>query len=191
MRIPMALLLLTASACASTGGSTPMPEQRRTTTAVTYTGPGGAPVNINLESTAILTTRAFHIQATPQEVWQALALAYPDLGIPLAAYDTTQLYLGNPGLSISNARLGRQRISRFLNCGLDPLGASLADRYAVRLNVVSRVRADPGGALLETQVAGDAAQRGVSGSAVNCTSTGALEESIANATRLRLAGAHP
>ncbi|HLL85013.1 MAG TPA: hypothetical protein VK420_20250, partial [Longimicrobium sp.] len=78
------------------------------------------------------------------------------------------------------------------NCGTDPMGSALADRYNVRLSVVSRVReAAGGGSVLETEVSGDAAQRAVSSVAVSCASTGVLEEAVANAAKMRLSGVTP
>jgi hypothetical protein len=193
MRTLLVLPLLAAAACASTSGGSagPTTPRERQGTTVTYTTADGRQVNINLESSRTLETRSTPIAATPQQVWAALPLAYQDLGIALAAYDSVQLYIGNPGLEIRNGRLGAQRVSRFLNCGADPLGGPITDRYSVRLNVVSRVRAAPDGALLETQVTGDASQRGVAASAVPCSSTGSLEDALANAVKLRLAGGFP
>ena len=193
MRSASVLLLFAAAACAASGAPDSGPRQtsERRTTTVTYTAPDGRPVNINLESNSVMETRSYPIPAAPQAIWAALPLAYQDLGIPLAAYDSVQLYIGNPGMAISGNRLGGQRISRFLNCGMDGMLGALADRYDVRLNVVSRVRADGDDGILETQVAGEAAQRGTAGAAVPCSSTGQLEDALANATKLRLSGGHP
>lgn len=193
MRTVVLPALLACAACASTrsSGHTTAATTERQNTTVTYTTPDGRAVNINLETRSSMETRSFAVHAAPQELWRALPLAYQDLGIALAAYDSVQLYLGNPGLAVPNGRLGRQRLSRYLNCGSDPLVGALADRYDVRLNVVSRVRPGEGVSLLETQVTGHAAQRGVSSITVGCVSTGALEEAISNAAKLRLAGGHP
>jgi hypothetical protein len=183
-------LLLLAGACASAGaGGSTATTAERTENRVTMSTPDGTVVDVQTHNT--LETRAVHVPVSPPELWRAIALAYADLGIPLAAYDSTQMYIGNPGLAITNGRLQRERMSRYLNCGSDAMLGALADRYDVRLVVVSRVRADPGGSVLETQVSGTAAQRGVSGISVNCASTGTLEDRLANAARLRLAGGHP
>jgi hypothetical protein len=190
MRGSTALVLLLTGACATTtAGGSGATTAERTDNRVTMSTPDGTVVDVQTHTT--LETRSVHVPVAPPELWRAIALAYADLGIPLAAFDSTQMYIGNPGLAITNGRLQRERMSRYLNCGSDAMLGPLADRYDVRLNVVSRVRPAQGGSMLETQVSGDASQRGVSGISVNCASTGVLEERLANAARLRVAGGHP
>lgn len=191
MRLSLPGLCLLLAACASSGTVNAGSTVERHTTGVTYTGAGGSVVNVELETRSIIETRAMMVTNTPQELWAAIPLAYGDLGIPLSAYDSVQLYVGNPGYIVPRGRVGTRRISAYLNCGADPLGSALADRYAVRLNVVSRVQTRDGATFLETQVSGEASQRGTAGNPVPCASTGLLEEDLANAVKLRLAGLHP
>ena len=167
---------LLLGACASNANNTVHTVQRSTERG-----------NLRLESSTSLETRRVALNAAPTAAWDAVRGAYEDLGVPLAVYDTTQMEIGNPGLSVQR-RLKNTPLSRYLNCGARPLGRAPADEYNVRLSVVSRVRPATEGSMLETTVSAEASQPGVSGAPVTCASTGALEQALFNAVQLRLAG---
>jgi len=186
------LAVTTAAACATTGDPGTSTSVDRRTTNVSYgTGMGGE-TSINLETSNTIQKRTTQVAAPAKTLWGVLPGAYQDLALDLAVYDSTLMVIGNTGLQVNRGRLGDTRVSRYLNCGTDPMGSALADRYNVRISVVSRVRdAGAGGSVLETEVSGDAAQRAVAAVAVSCASTGVLEEAVANAAKMRLAGATP
>ncbi|HEX8670827.1 MAG TPA: hypothetical protein VF710_03020 [Longimicrobium sp.] len=186
------LAVTTAAACATTSDPGTTTSVDRRTTNVSYgTGMGGE-TSINLETSNTIQKRSTQVAAPAKTLWGVLPGAYQDLALDLAVYDSTLMVIGNTGLQVNRGRLGDVRVSRYLNCGTDPMGSALADRYNVRISVVSRVRDAGGGAsVLETEVSGDAAQRAVAAVAVSCASTGVLEEAVANAAKLRLAGATP
>jgi hypothetical protein len=185
------LAVTTAAACATTGDPGTSTAVDRRTTNVSYAS-GMGETSINLETSNTIQKRSTQVAANAKTLWGVLPGAYQDLALDLAVYDSTLMVIGNPGLQVNRGRLGDTRVSRYLNCGTDPMGSALADRYNVRLSVVSRVRdAGAGNAVLETEVSGDAAQRAVSSVAVSCASTGVLEEAVANAAKMRLAGMTP
>ncbi|HEX8209452.1 MAG TPA: hypothetical protein VF584_04615 [Longimicrobium sp.] len=185
------LAVTTAAACASTGDPGTSTSVDRRTTNVSY-GTGMGETSINLETSNTIQKRSTQIAVPAKTLWGVLPGAYQDLALDLAVYDSTLMVIGNPGLQVNRGRLGETRVSRYLNCGTDPMGSALADRYNVRISVVSRVRdAGAAGSVLETEVSGDAAQRAVSSVTVSCASTGVLEEAVANAARMRVAGATP
>jgi hypothetical protein len=184
------LAVTTAAACASTGDPGTTTAVDRRTTNVSYAS-GMGETSINLETANTIQTRSTQISAPAKALWGVLPGAYQDLALDLAVYDSTLMVIGNPGLQVQRGRLGESRVSRYLNCGTDPMGSALADRYNVRISVVSRVREQGGASVLETEVSGDAAQRAVSSVAVSCASTGVLEEAVANAAKMRLAGMTP
>jgi hypothetical protein len=185
------LAVTTAAACATTGDPGTTTSVDRRTTSVSY-GTGSGETSINLETANTIQKRTTPIAANAKTLWGVLPGAYQDLALDLAVYDSTLMVIGNPGLQVNRGRLGEVRVSRYLNCGTDPMGSALADRYNVRISVVSRVRETGAGAsVLETEVSGDAAQRAVSSVAVSCASTGVLEEAVANAAKMRLAGVTP
>lgn len=185
------LAVTTAAACATTGDPGTSTAVDRRTTNVSYAS-GMGETSINLETSNTIQRRSTQISAPAKTLWGVLPGAYQDLALDLAVYDSTLMVIGNPGLQVQRGRLGEARVSRYLNCGTDPMGSALADRYTVRISVVSRVRETGAGAsVLETEVSGDAAQRAVSSVAVSCASTGVLEEAVANAAKMRLAGMTP
>ena len=76
-------------------------------------------------------------------------------------------------------RLGKQPLSRYLNCGTEPSGVAHVDAWAVNLTVMSQVTPDGNGAsTVSTQVAASASPVTTSGAPVTCTSTGELERGI-------------
>lgn len=185
------LAVTTAAACATTGDPATTTAVDRRTTNVSYST-GSGETSINLETANTIQTRSTQIAANAKTLWGVLPGAYQDLALDLAVYDSALMVIGNPGLQVNRGRVGDTRVSRYLNCGTDPMGSALADRYNVRLSVVSRVReAGAGASVLETEVSGDAAQRAVSSVAVSCASTGVLEEAVANAVKMRLSGVTP
>jgi hypothetical protein len=186
------LAVSTAAACATTSDPGTTTAVDRRTTSVSYGSGMGGETSISLETSNTIQRRSTQVTENAKTLWGVLPGAYQDLALDLAVYDSTLMVIGNPGLQVQRGRVGESRVSRYLNCGTDPMGSALADRYNVRLSVVSRVRdAGAGGSVLETEVSGDAAQRAVSSVAVSCASTGVLEEAIANAARMRLAGMTP
>ncbi len=185
------LAVATAAACATTSEPGTSTAVDRRTTNVTYAS-GMGETSLNLETSSTIQRRSTQMAANAKTLWGVLPGAYQDLALDLAVYDSTLMVIGNPGLQVQRGRVGDTRVSRYLNCGTDPMGSALADRYNVRLSVVSRVReAAGGGSVLETEVSGDAAQRAVSSVAVSCASTGVLEEAVANAAKMRLGGSTP
>lgn len=185
MRSALVLLSLAAAGCASTGTTSSSPTRLdRSSTTIESVG-------LTIETTTVLETVGTRIPTPAADLWATLPLVYGDLGIALATHDAAQMVIGNPGLIVQGNRLASTRVSRYLNCGVDPLGSPLADRYQVVLSVASRVRTAGEESLLETQVSGSAGQRGVAGNAVTCTSTGVLEEAIGNAAKLRLVRSAP
>lgn len=185
------LAVTTAAACATTSDPGTTTSVDRRTTNVSYST-GMGETSLNLETSNTIQKRSTQVAANAKTLWGVLPGAYQDLALDLAVYDSTLMVIGNTGLQVNRGRLGEARVSRYLNCGTDPMGSALADRYNVRISVVSRVRdAGPEGSVLETEVSGDAAQRAVSSVAVSCASTGVLEEAVANAAKMRLAGATP
>ena len=121
-------------------------------------------------------TAAFFIAATPDAVWQALLAAYGDMKVPVTELATEQRRAGNPAFR-TRRQLGGVRLSRYLNCG-ERLGDQNADSYEVTLRLQTQAVADGSGTTLHTLVDGTAKPVGVSGAAVNCSTTGELERRV-------------
>jgi hypothetical protein len=97
------------------------------------------------------------------------------------------MVVGNSGFNPTGGKVNGQRVSRYLNCGIDPMGVSRSDRYNVKMSLMTQVAAAGDNSVLRTAVTGEATQRGVSAVPVVCTSTGELENALANSVRLRMA----
>lgn len=190
MRSSVLLLVAAITACASTPGDTPRSGSgttvQRQAAGATLVGPQGTSGSHDYSTTVALETKSYPVAVEPAAIWGALPAAYQSLGIPLAALDSATMTVGNPGLAVRGGRIGERRVSRYLNCGSDPLTGPIADRAEVRLSVLSHVRPAGAGAVIEVQVSGTAVQRSLSNNAVTCTSTGVLEEALATAAKLEL-----
>ena len=76
-------------------------------------------------------------------------------------------------------RLGKESLSRYVDCGTGATGAPHADTHVVTLTVISRVApAGDSASAVATQVAASARASGTSGGTVRCSSSGQLEQAI-------------
>jgi hypothetical protein len=128
----------------------------------------------------------------PEPVERVLAAAheaYRQLGIPVTARDDAARVLGNLHFA-PGRRLLDERLSAFLHCSEDQMGARVADTHRVTIDVRTAVVAAPQGSELRTSVVGEARPvSGTSNSLIACSSTGHLERRIATAVQLVLSGA--
>lgn len=174
----MALLILTAPSCASSGA----PNVQRDVVTVTLPTTGA---QIMVEVDRDDPTLAEAIHATPDEVWSALRSVYEALGIGVTYVDETRKRLGAEDWRTDS--IADQRLSRWVDCG-SGLGGRYADVWQVRLNIGSLVQAAAGGAQIFTRIDGYArSMDGSGGGDQHCTSNGKLEAVIADATRQVLA----
>lgn len=191
MRISATLLLPAAlAACAPSGvytGSAPPPPVT-TTISMAGTGDGGG---LGTGTIGVTTTRAggsvsAEFAATPDLVFAALQSVYPQLGVEVGTLVPAERMVGNRQLNVSR-RLGTRPLSTFLRCGETAFGAPAADQHRVRVNIVSTVRGRGEGSVMETTLAATATPVGQNTVSI-CTSTGVLEEDLAKAVQLSLAG---
>lgn len=129
----------------------------------------------------------YDLSGSPADIWSVLPSVYGDLKIPIGTTDPATRTYGNTSLVLGRS-LGGQPVSRYLSCGTDAFGVSLAERYRVTMSVVTILTPGQNGKThVETRVSGSAANPSVSDARVECTSTGALEETIASRIRMKLA----
>ena len=119
------------------------------------------------------------IQGRASQVWEALNQVYADIGIEVTRREVGNLTLRSSDQTISR-RLGGERLSRYFRCGTGVTGA-YADRYRLRINIVSRVvSTSPGLSILETTIQATGTNpQGTSNNRVPCGSTHILESRIA------------
>lgn len=181
MRRMSALLSIVLAACASGSRSSPMPPGVEETVRIANTG---ANVSSGMKVVSDAPTASITDIAQPiGSVWNALGVVYDSLGIPIATRDNATHVLGNPALKLRH-RLGSTRLARFIDCGSTQGGPS-ADLYEIVLSVVSALQPSATGTTLATQVSAQGRPVAFSGEYVRCSSTGALEQLVANQVKLR------
>jgi len=181
------LIVLTVllSACGTAGaGRTTVTSSVPVTTDIT-TGSGGYRVLANAESRE--TTHVLQMGAAA--AWSALPAAYRELGLQGEVLDADTRFFGTRRQSASG-RLAGVRLAEFVDCGGGNGGLPVANTYRVHLSVGTRVEAMGERSQLRSTVIAEASPQTVSGPTVRCTTTGQLENRIAEALG-RAVGAAP
>ena len=179
-RISLVAATMLLCACSSASGgktaSSESPNLRATEQYTRIETPGG---NIEIDWEHQHTYEETKLLVSVDKAWAAYPTVFGELGIATGIVDQQQHVFGNAGIKMRGS-LGRQRLSKYLDCGTTA-GMTNADTYDVIIRVVSQVvPADAGLASLRTQVEASAHASGESGSSVRCVSTGALEARIAH-----------
>ncbi|GJG85115.1 hypothetical protein tb265_02960 [Gemmatimonadetes bacterium T265] len=175
---------LLGAACASTGTA---PVESATGTRQSTVGvDGGAGRNLQVALTHNDAAVESDLAVSPDRAYAVLPLVYDQLGLKVNTVVSDTRTIGVNAVRMR--RVGKDALSRFVSCGTDVTGMSLADSYAVTLTVMSRVTpSGTTGALLGTQVLASAQPMSTSGTVVTCQSTGLLEDRIAKAVALQIA----
>ncbi len=178
-----ATLALAGVACASSG-TAPIEGANGTIPATVRVDGGRSTFQTNI--THDDRAAESEVPATADRVFAVLSRVYEQVGLKVntAVSDSRTI-----GVSAARTRrVGKEPLSRYLSCGTDVTGTSLADSYSVTLTVLSRVTpAGPAASLLSTRVSATAAPMATSGNPVTCESTGALESLIARTAVVRAA----
>ena len=120
-------------------------------------------------------------------VWLAMAGVYDSLQIPLTTLDPTTHSIGNGDLQLRR-RLGNTAIREYLNCGTTQ-GVANADSYDIRMSVMSKLAAAPGGGtVITTTVQGMGRPISTSGDYLRCSTTGSLEIRLGEIAKARAGG---
>ncbi|MEO8879912.1 MAG: hypothetical protein ABI446_05900 [Gemmatimonadaceae bacterium] len=168
------------SACSSGNGgkSTTQSPDLRSTEQLTRIETGGANV-IEIDWEHQHTYEETQLLVGVDKAWSEYPTVFGELGIDPNVIDSRQHVFGNAGLKVRGT-LGRQRMSRYLDCGATA-GIPNADQYDIIVRVVSQViPADAGLSSIRTQVEANGRASGESSTSARCVSTGALEARIAH-----------
>ena len=125
------------------------------------------------------------VKASREKALAALREVYSDLGIEVKMYDPVSGQLGNRNFS-RTGRLGGERLSTFLGCGM-MISGEAADNYRVTMSVVSQATPGADGLKLETWLTAAARDLGTSSADVSCASKGTLEAKINRLVQERIA----
>jgi len=137
---------------------------------------GGSAVTVRTEVTPVNNTVPFPMD----RVWPALIATYTKLGIPMPAPDAAGHTLASPDFR-PRGRIGGKAASQFINCGMNGMGAQLADLYSLRINMQTQLTPTADGTRITTTIDTWARNSGgVSADAIHCSSNGEFERMIAN-----------
>jgi hypothetical protein len=121
------------------------------------------------------------LTADAARLFDALPAAYTEVGLTLKEVDQNIKQAGT-GTFRAQFRIGKQRLSTYVDCGLDAMGLKQADNYALSMRVTTQVV--PEGvdrATVRTLVQTTGRPPANSGLEIHCPTTGKLEEKIAEA----------
>lgn len=171
MRYSILIVALTTTACAAAPGSATVPERQRDVIFDERVG--------TIRTEANPAARVVVIAATPDRTWNAIVESYALIGVEIKYLNRPAGELGNRDVTMSR-RLRTGEVSRYLDCGTDPITGPQANSYPIRASLVTRMWPDGPGTKIETRFSGLMA-RGGGRATVHCSSTGALESLISTA----------
>jgi hypothetical protein len=182
-RLVLFIGLIGTTSCASSGSSTKTGLESPTERVI-------AADNQGAYRTTVAPNAKMSVAAPPSRVFEALGAVYSALDIPIATNDPASGRVGNTDFWKSR-KLGGQAISTYLNCGESITGAA-ADNYRVYISLLSEVRPDGSGSVLETAFTATARNmEGTTADRVACGTTGRLEERIYKDVMAKLATTKP
>jgi hypothetical protein len=180
--VAAALSVLTLVGCSSGGGtkaSTPGP--------IVVNDERDAVLSAAMGERVISNDQAIYesVSATPDKVYQALIVAYSELGVPATIINPRDGLVAALNRRAFN-RLGNERLSRYVSCG-DSMTGPRADQDRVVLSVISWAKPDgSGNTRIESRIVGNATDSGGTGIRMPCTTTGELESRIHKAAKTAL-----
>ncbi|MDQ2932379.1 MAG: hypothetical protein M3Y05_16380 [Gemmatimonadota bacterium] len=171
-----AVILCACSSGNSGRETTQAPDLRSTLQLTRVDMPNGASIEIDWEHQH--TYEETKLLVGVDKAWSEYPTVFGELGIEPNVIDSKQHVFGNAGVKVRGS-LGRQRLSRYIDCGATA-GMANADQYDIIVRVVSQViPADAGLSTIRTQVEANGRASGESSTSARCVSTGALEARIA------------
>ena len=81
------------------------------------------------------------IAAPIEQVWHYVPGAYDSLTIPLTTLRPTTHVVGNEGFKVTQ-RLGKERLSKFFDCGATQGGGMNADTFEMYVVLITQLEAD-------------------------------------------------
>lgn len=118
------------------------------------------------------------LTGSPASLWPRLNAAFANIGLPVTERDSADYAVAAQNAQFSG-RLGNSPMSRVVDCGLTTVGSQRANSYRVWLTVASQLQPSGTGTVLRTTVVAKAQDQSSSTAAVQCGTTGVLEQEIA------------
>lgn len=173
------------AACASAGNPPPTTSGPSTVFEPTRVGGEGgieAVMDRTVQSTKFVSSNTI---AKPMDaVWGALPDIWASLGLTVDGISTSERRLSTPVLRVRRM-LGKVNLSRYVDCGRTTLGPN-ADSYFVSLKVETVLSGTDGNVLVQSALRATGEGTGNGGTQMRCSSTGMLENKIADLLVARL-----
>jgi len=175
MRIAVTLFLVGLTGCASGGSSTGGSQGDQT---IHVAGSGGGFLRIRGSDGA----RSATLPVPLTRAWVALPAVFDSLGLQISEHDDVNHVIGISGMKV-HKQLGKATLSKLIDCG-NTQGFPSADTYDVQMLVRTQLEAQgEGSTLVSTVVEAVGRPMTVAGEFTRCSSTGALEDRIADALK--------
>jgi hypothetical protein len=175
------------AACASSRATRPSDQVSVTPQTVQIQTGDATTINLNMINEDRADSRI--IKAPLDQVWKMLPAVYAELSLPVNLFVDRTHQIGAKSARF-RGRVGKTRLSQYVSCGSDITGEDKANTYEITLDVMSAIGPLDGGQTnLLTMVTASGRPLATSGEAVRCTSTGALERTLAQVVTLRTATA--
>lgn len=186
MRLMALCLVVIASACASqTGANTPPgsgPATVYENTRVASNGTSDASMDRDVQSTKFVSSTTI---AKPLDaVWGALPDIWATLGLTIDGISTKDHRLQS-GVIRVRRQLAKVNLSRYVDCGRTTIGPN-ADSYFIALKIETVLSGKDGAVLVQSAMQATGEGTGNGGQTMRCSSTGELENRIAERIAARL-----
>lgn len=113
----------------------------------------------------------------PDAAWRRVSQVYAALKIPVTVLDSARGVVGARGARVRD-RMARERLSTWFSCGITSMGSPRADSYTLFVTILTEIHPAASGSTARTIVSATAEANDSPSGAVQCSSTGALEEKL-------------
>ncbi|MGH7721199.1 MAG: hypothetical protein ACREON_20460 [Gemmatimonadaceae bacterium] len=129
-------------------------------------------------STVDTRVRTTVLPASRDSVWPLLLTAYREMGIEVKTLNPAVGELGNTAFTAHRSLAGKP-LSNFRNCGSDAISGPMANTHRIHLSILTTLAPDTAGTAMSTRLRATAQKLGVSSDPLPCSTTGRLEDQLA------------
>lgn len=120
------------------------------------------------------------LDVPPGAAWHRVSQVYGALKIPVTVLDSARGIVGARGARVRD-RMANERLSTWFSCGITSMGSPRADSYTLFVTALTQIQPAATGSTARTIVSATAEANDSPSGAVQCSSTGALEDRLGHA----------
>jgi hypothetical protein len=191
--VTLATLVTLAAGPSAAGAQAPAPAPTHGTPR-TEVGPRGAERRLMVAGTTLTLRPSADgfidatLTASAARLYEVLPMAFGDVGLVAKEVDQRVQQAGT-GPFRAQFRLGKQRLSGLVDCGIDATGLRQADSFSLTMRVTAQVVEESAErATVRTLVQTTGRAPSTSGTDIRCQTTGRLEERLVEAIARRASG---